>query len=69
MRSIIANPEKHGVPRTSAGSRGPAGGKGREAELQKIQEYRTLVDKVNTKVNSDAVDPAIDFSVESCIDE
>ncbi|KAI4244726.1 MAG: hypothetical protein LQ352_006742, partial [Teloschistes flavicans] len=41
----------HGVPRTSAGSRGPAGGKGREAELQKIQEYRTLVDKVNTKMN------------------
>ncbi|KAL8767726.1 MAG: hypothetical protein Q9194_005904, partial [Teloschistes cf. exilis] len=38
----------HGVPRTSAGS----AGRGREAELQKIQEYRSLVDQVNTKVNS-----------------
>ncbi|KAL9578456.1 MAG: hypothetical protein Q9212_005709, partial [Teloschistes hypoglaucus] len=40
----------HGVPRTSAGSERPTG-KGREAELQKIQEYRTLVDKVNTKMH------------------
>ncbi|KAL8673096.1 MAG: hypothetical protein Q9168_002479 [Polycauliona sp. 1 TL-2023] len=39
---------KHGVPRTS----GPkATGQGREKELQKIQEYRALVDTVNTKIH------------------
>ncbi|KAL8852128.1 MAG: hypothetical protein Q9221_002951 [Calogaya cf. arnoldii] len=38
----------HGVPRTS----GPkATRQGREKELQKIQEYRTLVDTVNTKIH------------------
>ncbi|KAI4245285.1 MAG: hypothetical protein L6R42_010243, partial [Xanthoria sp. 1 TBL-2021] len=38
----------HGVPRTS----GPkATGQGREKELQRIQEYRTLVDTVNTKIH------------------
>ncbi|KAL8657917.1 MAG: hypothetical protein Q9226_001442 [Calogaya cf. arnoldii] len=45
---LRTNPEKHGVPRTS----GPkATGQGREKELQKIQEYRALVDTVNTKIH------------------
>ncbi|KAL9038653.1 MAG: hypothetical protein Q9180_003004 [Flavoplaca navasiana] len=39
----------HGVPRTS----GPkVTGQGREKELQRIQEYRTLVDNVNEKVEN-----------------
>ncbi|KAL8689346.1 MAG: hypothetical protein Q9218_004963 [Villophora microphyllina] len=40
----------HGVPRTSGGSWATLG-KSREAELKKIQEYRSLVDNVNQKMH------------------